>query len=63
MLHKPRNERVTTQVRMGLLINGVDINPGLSGTISAMHREEEMATTIDAFRSTVRALKREGLTA
>jgi hypothetical protein len=26
-----------------------------------MHGEEEMALTVDAFRATVRALKREGL--
>ena len=34
-----------------------------SGTISAMHGEEEMAITVDAFRATIRALKREGAVA
>jgi hypothetical protein len=28
--------------------------------ISAVHGDEELATTVEAFRSTVRALKREG---
>jgi hypothetical protein len=45
---------------MGLLVNGVDVITGPSGTISATHDEEEMALTVDAFRATVRALKREG---
>jgi glutamate-1-semialdehyde 2,1-aminomutase len=60
MIDKPRGEGITGQVRMGLLVNGVDMNSGPSGTISAMHGEEEMAITVDAFRATVRALKREG---
>ncbi|OYV35286.1 MAG: aspartate aminotransferase family protein [Rhodospirillales bacterium 20-64-7] len=60
MMSKPRGEGVTGKVRMGLLVNGVDMNSGPSGTISAMHGEEEMTTTVDAFRATVRALKREG---
>ena len=46
---------------MGPLVNGgVDVNTGPSGTISATHGEEEMVLTVDAFRATVRALKREG---
>ena len=60
MIAKPRGEGVTGKVRMGLLVNGVDINSGPSGTISAMHGEEEMAITVEAFRATIRALKREG---
>jgi glutamate-1-semialdehyde 2,1-aminomutase len=47
-------------LRMGMLVNGVDVNSGPSGTISATHGDDEMAVTIDAFRSTIRALKREG---
>ena len=45
---------------MGLLVNGVDMNSGPSGTISAMHGDEEMVMTVDAFRSTIRSLRREG---
>jgi glutamate-1-semialdehyde 2,1-aminomutase len=60
MIDKPRGEGITGQVRMGLLVNGVDMNSGPSGTISAMHGEEEMTVTVDAFRATIRALKREG---
>jgi glutamate-1-semialdehyde 2,1-aminomutase len=61
MMSKTRGEGVTGQVRMGLLVNGVDMNSGPSGTISAMHGEEEMSITVDAFRATIRALKREGM--
>src|SRR5271166_283986 len=61
MIGMPRGEGITGQVRMGLLVNGVDINSGPSGTISAMHGEEEMAITVDAFRATIRALRREGI--
>jgi glutamate-1-semialdehyde 2,1-aminomutase len=61
MLGKARGAGVTSQVRMGMLVNGVDMNSGPSGTISAMHGEEEMAITVDAFRATIRALRREGL--
>jgi glutamate-1-semialdehyde 2,1-aminomutase len=61
MMGKPRGEGITGRVRMGLLVNGVDMNSGPSGTISAMHGEEEMAVTVDALRATVRALKREGV--
>jgi glutamate-1-semialdehyde 2,1-aminomutase len=61
MLNKPRGEGVTGQLRMGMLVNGVDMNSGPSGWVSAMHGEEDMAITVDAFRTTVRALKREGM--
>ena len=61
MLNKPRGEGVTAQLRMGMLVNGVDMNSGPSAWISAMHGEEEMATTVEALRATVRALKREGV--
>ncbi|HEY4042489.1 MAG TPA: aminotransferase class III-fold pyridoxal phosphate-dependent enzyme [Rhodopila sp.] len=60
LLNKPHGEGAAGQVRMGLLVNGVDMNSGPSGYISATHGEEEMALTVDAFRSTVRALRREG---
>jgi glutamate-1-semialdehyde 2,1-aminomutase len=61
MMAKARGEGAAGQLRMGLLVNGVDMNSGPSGWISAMHGEEEMAVTVDAFRATVRALKREGI--
>nr|WP_294518848.1 aminotransferase class III-fold pyridoxal phosphate-dependent enzyme [uncultured Rhodopila sp.] len=60
MMGKPRGINMPALVRMGMLVNGVDLNTAPSGTISAMHGEEEMAITVDAFRATIRALRREG---
>jgi glutamate-1-semialdehyde 2,1-aminomutase len=60
MINRPRHDGMPVKVRMGLLVNGIDVNTGPSGTISATHGEEEMALTVDAFRATIRALKREG---
>lgn len=60
MLRARRGAGLAGQVRMGLLVNGVDVNSGPSGLVSAMHGEEEMALTVEAFRATIRALKREG---
>jgi glutamate-1-semialdehyde aminotransferase len=48
---------------MGMLNHGVDITPALGGTISAMHGEEELAITVDAFRQTLRDLRSEGMLA
>jgi glutamate-1-semialdehyde 2,1-aminomutase len=60
MINKPRHDGMPVKVRMGLLVNGIDVNTGPSGTISTTHGEEEMGLTVDAFRATIRALKREG---
>ena len=60
MIDKPRGEGVTGQIRMGMLVNGVDMNSGPSGWFSAVHGPEEVTATVEAFRATVRALKREG---
>jgi glutamate-1-semialdehyde 2,1-aminomutase len=59
MLDKSRHDPMPVKVRMGLLVNGVDVNTGPSGWISATHGEEELALTVEGFRATVRAAKRE----
>jgi glutamate-1-semialdehyde 2,1-aminomutase len=61
MLNKSRGEGVSGPLRVGMLVNGVDMNSGPSAWISATHGPEEMAITVDAFRTTIRALKREGM--
>ena len=60
MINAKRGEGITSALRMGMLVNGVDVNSGPSGTISATHGDDEMAVTVDAFRSSIRALRREG---
>jgi glutamate-1-semialdehyde 2,1-aminomutase len=63
MLASVRGQGIASQLRMGLLVNGVDVNTGPAGTISATHGADEMAATVDALRSTIRALRREGVLA
>jgi glutamate-1-semialdehyde 2,1-aminomutase len=60
MLAAKRGDAIASSLRMGMLVNGVDVNSGPSGTISATHGDDEMNVTVDAFRSTIRALRREG---
>jgi glutamate-1-semialdehyde 2,1-aminomutase len=60
MLASVRGQGIASLLRMGLLVNGVDVNTGPAGTISATHGADEMAATLDALRSTIRTLRREG---
>jgi glutamate-1-semialdehyde 2,1-aminomutase len=61
MMTHGKGDGVAHKLRMGMLVNGVDMNGGPSGVNSATHGEEELATTVGAFRSTIRAMRREGL--
>jgi glutamate-1-semialdehyde 2,1-aminomutase len=63
MLSQKPPAALANRVRMGMLNHGVDITPALGGTISAMHGEEELAITVDAFRQTLRDLRSEGMLA
>ena len=60
MIGDKRGADIAAALRWGMLVNGVDVNSGPSGTISATHGDDEMNVTVDAFRSTLRALRREG---
>jgi glutamate-1-semialdehyde 2,1-aminomutase len=60
MIADKRGAGIAAALRMGMLVNGVDVNSGPSGTISATHGDDEMNVTVDAFRTTLRALRREG---
>ena len=48
------------KLRVGLLLHGVDIQPWPGAPVSAVHGEEEMQRTAEAFRQTIRMLKKEG---
>lgn len=48
------------QIRLAMLINGVDLNGWPGGLTSVMHTEEDVSNTVEAFRETVAMLKREG---
>jgi glutamate-1-semialdehyde 2,1-aminomutase len=61
MLARPGGSEVMRKVRMGMLLHGVDITPGLSGYVSATHGEEEIEQTILAFSKTLGAIVSEGM--
>ncbi len=48
------------RLRLGMLINGVDVNGRCSGLTSATHGAAELDATEDAFRRTLHMLKDEG---
>ena len=60
MLAKGRGDGIAPKLRLGLLANGVDVNGGPSGTISATHGQPELETTVKAFTAAIRGLKRDG---
>ncbi|MBA3516682.1 MAG: aspartate aminotransferase family protein, partial [Rhizobiales bacterium] len=49
------------RLRMAMLIHGVDLSGWPGGLASAVHTQEDITATIDAFRASLRLLKREGL--
>lgn len=55
-----RNASLSHRLRIAMLANGVDIMGAPGGLVSAVHRAEDVARTLDAFRTSVRWLKAEG---
>ena len=60
MLAKGRTDGIAPKLRLGMIANGVDVNGGPSGTISATHGPAELEATATAFRAAIRGLKRDG---
>jgi glutamate-1-semialdehyde 2,1-aminomutase len=54
-----RDPRLNNRLRVALLAHGVDIAGGPGGFVSAAHGAREIAQTLDAWRSALRALKDE----
>ena len=54
-----RNARQSHRLRIAMLANGVDIMGAPGGLVSAAHGADEVARTLDAFRTSVRWLKAE----
>ena len=46
-------------IRLGMLINGIDLTPRFSGWVSAVHGDEELQATAAAFQNMIGMLKRE----
>ncbi len=55
-----RDSHLINRLRLALLTEGVDIMGGPGGMVSATHGPQEVAQTLDAFRSALRRLKAEG---
>jgi glutamate-1-semialdehyde 2,1-aminomutase len=55
-----RDPELNNRLRIAMLAQGVDIAGGPGGFVSAAHGEREIAQTLDAFRSALRALKADG---
>jgi len=54
-----RNARQSHRLRIAMLANGVDIMGAPGGLVSAAHGAEEVARTLEAFRTSIRWLKSE----
>lgn len=59
-LKAARNANLSHRLRIAMLANGVDIMGAPGGLVSAVHGPEEVARTLEAFRTSVRWLKAEG---
>jgi len=49
-----------TKLRLGMLVNGVEIFSWPGGPTSAVHTDDDLALTLEAFRRTLRTLREEG---
>ena len=57
---KERPPALVNKIRLGLLVNGVDIQGWPGGMTSAANTTDDLPVTVDAFRETIRMLRREG---
>ena len=57
---KERPPALVNKIRLGLLVNGVDIQGWPGGMASAANTADDLPITVDAFRETIRMLRREG---
>jgi glutamate-1-semialdehyde 2,1-aminomutase len=57
---KTKQSGITHRVRIAMLLHGVDFNNWPGGITSAALRPQDVADTVDAFRDTLRLLRREG---
>ncbi len=57
---KERPPDTVNKFRLAMLVNGVDIQGWPGGMSSAANDESDLAVTVEAFRETIRMLKREG---
>ncbi|MEM7775181.1 MAG: aminotransferase class III-fold pyridoxal phosphate-dependent enzyme [Pseudomonadota bacterium] len=59
-LKRVKNKDQAHRLRIAMLANGVDVMGAPGGLVSAVHGPEDVAETLDAFRTAVRWLKNDG---
>jgi glutamate-1-semialdehyde 2,1-aminomutase len=59
-LKRRKSAALANQLRLAMLIAGVDIMGAPGGTVSAVHGEREIEHTVAAFRQAVRLIEAEG---
>lgn len=57
---KDRPKELIRQLRLAMLVNGVDLNPGCGGLLSATHGPAEIDQTVTAFGEALGMLRRAG---
>ncbi|MBM3522479.1 MAG: aminotransferase class III-fold pyridoxal phosphate-dependent enzyme, partial [Alphaproteobacteria bacterium] len=55
-----RDPSLANRLRLAMLANGVDIIGAPGGVVSAVHTSEDVARTLEAFRTSVKWMKAEG---
>ena len=48
------------KLRLAMILNGVDITGWPGGTIAAVHSDEDLQHTVDAFRESLKMMRAEG---
>lgn len=59
LAHKPAD--LVRKLRLAMLAHGVDLAPWPGGHVSSVHGDAEITVTAEAFRESLRLLRREGL--
>lgn len=57
---KAKPKGLSHRIRVAMLVNGVDLNGWPGGNISCMHTADDIVATAEAWRETIRMLKKEG---
>lgn len=57
---KREKSEVVRKLRLAMVVNGVDLNGAASCMLSAVHSDDDLAKTADAFRASLAMLKEDG---
>ena len=57
---KEKRADLVTKLRLAMAVNGVDLNNSPGAQLSATHTQDDLVYTVDAFRESLRMLKKDG---